>query len=71
MKPERSLYFANAETILNKIQERVKSRKDNLKYLVIDFESINYCDVSAIDVLKVFIEDLKEINIEVYFSNVT
>jgi anti-anti-sigma regulatory factor len=49
---------------------KIKKRKKDLKYLVIDFESINYCDASAVEIINTFIEDLKLINIEVYFINV-
>lgn len=70
IKPEMSLYFANTEWILNKITNRIKDRKNDLKYLVLDFESTNYCDVSAVELLNIFIEDLKDMNIEIFFVNV-
>lgn len=70
IKPEMSLYFANTEWILNKITNRIKDRKNDLKYLVLDFESTNYCDISAVELLNIFIEDLKDMNIEIFFVNV-
>lgn len=70
IKPEMSLYFANTEWVLTNIMDKIKKRKKNLKYLVIDFESINYCDASAVEIINVFIEDLKAMKIEVYFINV-
>lgn len=70
IKPEMSLYFANTESILNKIMLKVKARKDKIKYLVIDFETINYTDASAVEIINIFEESLKSINIELYFTNV-
>jgi len=70
IKPEMSLYFANAEWVLNRIMDKVKKRKKDLKFLVLDFESINYFDASAVEVLNIFIDDLKEINIFTYLINV-
>jgi anti-anti-sigma regulatory factor len=50
--------------------DKIKKRKKNLKNLVIDFESINYCDASAVEIINVFIEDLKAMKIDIYFINV-
>ncbi len=70
MKPEMSLYFANTESVLDKIMDRIKKRKKALKFLVIDFESINYCDASAVEIINIFIDDLKIMGIDIYFINV-
>ena len=69
VRPDASLYFANAEHIIEEIGLQIKRRKDSIKFVVIDGESINHMDATAIDVLREFIEDLQTKGIEIYFVN--
>ena len=69
LRPEASLYYANVENILEEIKNIIKD-KPALKYLVIDGESINYVDGTALEVLYDFCEDLKNLGINLVFVNV-
>ncbi len=69
IRPDASLYFANAEHIIEEIELQVRKREESLKFVILDGESINHIDATAIDVLKEFIEDLRDKNIGVYFVN--
>ncbi|MFN3947306.1 MAG: SulP family inorganic anion transporter, partial [Aquificaceae bacterium] len=69
VRPEASFYYANVENILAQIREIVEE-KPALKYLVIDGESINYIDGTAIEVLHDFHQDLKKKGIRLVFVNV-
>ncbi len=70
IRPDASLYFANAEHIFEEIDRLVKSKGKELKYLVIDGESINYIDATAVEVFKDFLEELERRNVELYMVNV-
>ncbi len=68
VRPDASLYFANAEHIVEALRNNVKGF-ENVKFLVIDGESINHVDATAIEVLKEFVEELESRGTEVYFVN--
>lgn len=69
LRPEASLYYANVENILEEIKGIIKG-KPALKHLVIDGESINYVDGTALEILYNFHEDLKNLGINLVFVNV-
>lgn len=69
IRPEASLYYANVENILEEIKDIVKG-KPALKHLVIDGESINYVDGTALEALHDFHEDLKNVGVNLVFVNV-
>jgi SulP family sulfate permease len=69
IRPDASLYFANAEHIIEAIEMQVKKREESLKFVIIDGESINHIDATAIDVLSEFIENLESRGIRLYFVN--
>jgi SulP family sulfate permease len=68
IRPDASLYFANAEHIIEAIDENVR-RRGSVKFLVIDGESINHIDATAIDVLKEYVEELERRGVRLYFVN--
>ena len=68
VRPDASLYFANAEHIVEAIDENVRKR-EALKFLLIDGESINHIDATAVEVLRNYIEDLERRGIRLYFVN--
>ncbi len=70
IRPDASLYFANAEHIFEEIEELLKRKGKALKYLVIDGESINYMDATAVEVFKDFVEELNRMGMELYLVNV-
>ncbi len=69
IRPDASLYFANAEHIIEAVEMQIKRREDSLKFLIIDGESINHIDATAVDILTEFIEGLESKGIRVYFVN--
>ncbi len=70
IRPDASLYFANAEHIFEEIEELISKKDKALKYLVIDGESINYMDATAVEVFKDFVEELHRKDIELYLVNI-
>ncbi len=68
VRPEASLYYANAENVLEELKQ-MATAKPALKYLVIDGESINYMDGTALELLEEFVEELRKKNVELVFVN--
>ncbi|MCX8164122.1 MAG: sulfate permease [Aquificaceae bacterium] len=69
VRPEASFYYANAENILEDIRG-IAEEKPALKHLVIDCESVNYMDSTALDVLSDFLEDMRKKEVNLVFVNV-
>ncbi len=69
VRPEASFYYANVENIVAQI-EKIVEEKPALKYLVIDGESVNYIDSTALEVLHDFYQDLRKKGISLVFVNV-
>ncbi|MCS7083710.1 MAG: SulP family inorganic anion transporter, partial [Aquificaceae bacterium] len=68
LRPDSSIYYANAENIFSDIKLELDRAKDT-KYLVIDAESINYLDATAIDVLGDFLDNMRSRNVSLVFVN--
>lgn len=69
VRPEASFYYANTENILTEIKE-IAEQKPALKHLVIDCESVNYMDGTALDALSDFLEDMRKRGVNLVFVNV-
>ncbi len=68
VRPEASFYYANTENILEELREIV-NQKPALKHLVIDCESVNYMDGTALDALSDFLEDMKKKGVNLVLVN--
>ena len=69
IRPDASLYFANVEHIMEELNHHIAKHKASLRCLVIDAESINHVDATAVDVLKEFIEEKEKEGLRIYFVN--
>ncbi len=67
---DAQLFFANINYFQDKLYEYEKRKKDKLKLLIIDGESINNVDSTAIHALHEITTDFISRNIEVYFSGI-
>ncbi|KXX70297.1 SulP family inorganic anion transporter [Flammeovirga sp. SJP92] len=63
------LYFSNIKYVLETIN-RWASEREDLQYVVIKAESINYIDVTALNELELQIDKFQDQNIKVYFATV-
>jgi len=70
VRPDFAIYFANAGQIMEEVLEQAMSRKDGLKYVLMDFENISTLDTTGIDELTILVKDLEQIGIKLHFSNV-
>lgn len=67
---DAQLYFANTTYFKDKLMEFEREKGDDLKLLIIDGESINNVDSTAINTLEEVIVDFNSRGTEVYFSGI-
>ena len=59
------LFFGNHSYFKKQINHRIKIHKGPIKYLIVDAGPINYVDATALETLHLWIQDLKQKNIQV------
>ena len=67
---DAQLYFANTNYFKEKIEELTAAKGERLKAIIINAESINNMDSSAIHALDDIVTELKDQGLEVYFTGV-
>jgi len=67
---DSQLFFANTNFFKDKLYEYERLKKENLKLLIIDGESINNIDSTAIHAFEEIVSDFKSRNITVYFTGI-
>lgn len=67
---DAQLYFANLDFFKSGLEEMIASKGDKLLVCIIDAESINSMDSSALHVIADLIEDLRSLGIYLYFAGV-
>lgn len=60
---DAQLYFANATFFKKTIEEQVEKKGNALQYIILNAESINYIDSTAVLMLQTVVEELKQKNI--------
>ena len=66
---DAQIYFANASYFLESLEEEISRKGTELKVIIINAESINSIDSSAIVMLEDLLDKLKENNIDIYFTS--
>lgn len=66
LRIDMSIFFANANNIVEQISEFVNQRGEDLEHLVINFSGVNYVDVSGCEILNEYFEELWEQDIKIY-----
>lgn len=64
------LFFANADRFRGLLFEYVNARRPNLRAIILDMESINSIDTSAISILGDTIEEFKQYNIMLLLAEI-
>ncbi|MBI5665113.1 MAG: SulP family inorganic anion transporter [Nitrospirae bacterium] len=68
--PDFSIYFANAEFVREQIMQKVREKKDCLKYVLMDMEMVNKIDTTGVDELKNLVEDMNKEGVALALANV-
>lgn len=67
---DSELYFANADYFFEQINTLAQDKGEDLKLIVLDFESVNGMDSSSADSLKQQIHSFAKRGVKLYFTNV-
>jgi len=67
LRPDNCIFFGNAEYTMEQLLNRVDQQKTPLKFLLLDFESIAFIDISGVDELFGLLDELKARKIEMAF----
>lgn len=70
LRPDFSIYFANAEYIREHILEIANEKKDGLKFILLDMEAVNTVDTTGMDEIKALIHELTKLGIGLYLVNI-
>lgn len=66
LRVDMSIFFANANKIVDQIQDLVERKGEGLEHIVINFSGVNYVDVSGCEILNEYFEELWEKGIKIY-----
>jgi len=67
---DAQLYFANADYFRDQVRQLVAEKGEALRLLILNFESVNTIDSTAMQTLTELVEDLRDQGIAVHFSAV-
>lgn len=70
LRPDFSIYFANAEFVREFILHKTMEKMNGLKYILIDMEAVNKIDTTGVDEMRELINELRKFGIEFYIANV-
>ncbi|MFN7064531.1 MAG: SulP family inorganic anion transporter [Aquificaceae bacterium] len=70
IRPNMSIYFGNAEYVYEYILGKVEDRKKALKFVLIDFEAVNYIDASGSLMLVRLLNKIRPMGIEPAVANI-
>jgi SulP family sulfate permease len=67
LRPDNCIFFGNAEYTMEQLLSRLDEQKTRIKFLLLDFESIAFIDISGVDELFGLLDELKRRDIELAF----
>ena len=67
---DAQLYFANTNYFKDKLEELVEKKGEQLRLIIINAESINNMDSSAVHALEEVLEEYRNLGIDLYFTGV-
>lgn len=70
LRSDNSIYFANAEYTVEQILERLDESETPIKYLLLDFHSMAFIDITGIEELRSLKEELDSRGIDLAVMNV-
>jgi SulP family sulfate permease len=64
LRPDNCIFFGNAEYTMEQLLGRLEEQRTPIKFLLLDFESIAFIDISGVDELFGLLDELKARKIE-------
>ncbi|MBU1233966.1 MAG: sodium-independent anion transporter, partial [Proteobacteria bacterium] len=71
LRIDSEIYFGNAQFFAEHILERLEESSSAVRYLLLDFQAVNFIDITGIDELRVLMEDIKSRGVQPAFINIT
>ncbi len=69
IRVDESLYFANAETLAQRIQAEV-ARDADCRAIILVFSAVNYVDTSALETLESLVDRLRDMHVTLHLAEV-
>ena len=60
LRPDNSIYFANADYTVEKILKRLDEQTTPVLFLLLDFKAVGFIDITGIDELRLLHDELEE-----------
>lgn len=70
LRPDFSIYFANAEYIREHILDIANEKRAGLKFILLDMEAVNTIDTTGVDEMKALIDELTKLGVGLYLVNI-
>ena len=67
LRPDNCIFFGNAEYTMEQLLSRLNEQRTPIKFLLLDFESIAFIDISGVDELFGLLDELRARKIEMAF----
>jgi SulP family sulfate permease len=67
LRPDNCIFFGNAEYTMEQLLIRLDEQKTQIKFLLLDFESIAFIDISGVDELFGLLDEVKKRGIDLAF----
>jgi SulP family sulfate permease len=67
LRPDNCIFFGNAEYTMEQLLGRIEEQRTPIKFLLLDFESIAFLDISGVDELFGLLDELKARKVEMAF----
>lgn len=67
LRPDNCIFFGNAEYTMEQLLSRLDEQKTQVKFLLLNFESIAFIDLSGVEELFGLLDELKKRKIELAF----
>jgi SulP family sulfate permease len=70
LRSDSEIYFGNAEFLVERMIEELDKQDTPVKFLLLDFQSVGFIDLTGIDELKVLLEETKLRKIKTAFVSI-
>jgi SulP family sulfate permease len=70
LRSDNAIYFANAEYTIEHLLSRLDEQATPTKYLLLDFQSVGFIDITGIDELRVLLDEVKKRGNQLAFTGV-
>src|SRR6185369_11940517 len=70
IRPNAMLFFANANRFLNHVRQQLRESTRPFRAVLLNFEAVSETDVTSLDLLDQFRDDLQSSGVDLYLARV-